>query len=865
MKSSRRGFVALTGTGLAGLALDRSAFAHAVAGPFQRTDFERLVPADKRLSAEWLASLRARGTPEIFRGADLARIGMPVGGICAGTLYLGGDGRLWLWDIFNGNQEGIQPKTIEFRGAKLRSRDGSAYVDPPEAFSPVDQGFALRIRTSGGTSVKRLDRRGFPDVTFRGDYPVGHVEYRDPSCPIVASLDAYSPFVPLDAEESGLPATLLRVTLTNTTNVSTHVELVGWLANAVCLTSRVGRRQSTVERRETFTAIVHSVTDADATLPDVGTMALALLGSAAGDVVQISDPALEGVPSLARPLVLAPSASVTVTFVVTWHFPNLSLKGVSDSGRSYAGRFGSAADVAWYVALHEARLTEQTFRWRETWLDSTLPYWFLTRTFANVSTLATTTCHRFRSGRFYAWEGVGCCAGTCTHVWHYAQAVARLFPALERDLRERTDYGLAFGADSGLIRYRGDSGGLAVDGQAGCILRAYREHLASADGRFLDRLWPRVRQSLEYLIGLDTNGDGIIDGAQPNTLDAAWFGRIPWISSMYLAALRAGQAMAREQGDVAFADRCGTLVERGVRALDAATWRADCGYYVQRPDPDHADAVGSYGGCHIDQVLGQSWAFQVGLDRVTDTEHCRAALRALWRYNFTPDVGAFRAVQTGGRWYAMPGEGGLLMVTHPFGPGREFAGTEDAWTAGYFNECMSGFEYQVAAHMLWEGLVDEGLAITRMIHDRYHPSRRNPFNEVECSDHYARAMASYGVFLAACGFEYHGPSGHIGFAPKLTPDDFRAPFTAAEGWGTFAQARREAGMSASLLVRGGRLRIRTMSLEDRVDEPPPTRVEVVLDGRALPAELSVRRRRLTVTLGMDVHVEAGHTLAVILR
>ena len=87
------------------------------------------------------------------------------------------------------------------------------------------------------------------------------------------------------------------------------------------------------------------------------------------------------------------------------------------------------------------------------------------------------------------------------------------------------------------------------------------------------------------------------------------------------------------------------------------------------------------------------------------------------------------------------------------------------WAAGYFNECMNGFEYQVAGHMIWEGMLTEGLAVTRMIHDRYHAARRNPWNEVECGDHYARSMASYGVFLAACGYEYHGPQRPSGFRP----------------------------------------------------------------------------------------------------
>jgi non-lysosomal glucosylceramidase len=52
----------------------------------------------------------------------------------------------------------------------------------------------------------------------------------------------------------------------------------------------------------------------------------------------------------------------------------------------------------------------------------------------------------------------------------------------------------------------------------------------------------------------------------------------------------------------------------------------------------------------------------------------------------------------------------------------------NAFAAGYFNECMTGFEHQAAGHMIWEGLVAEGFAVERAIHDRYHASRRNPWN-----------------------------------------------------------------------------------------------------------------------------------------
>ena len=133
------------------------------------------------------------------------------------------------------------------------------------------------------------------------------------------------------------------------------------------------------------------------------------------------------------------------------------------------------------------------------------------------------------------------------------------------------------------------------------------------------------------------------------------------------------------------------------------------------------------------------------------------------------------------------------MCTWPRRAENEQAQGKDAASTCYFNECMTGFEYQVAGHMIWEGMVQEGLAITRAIHDRYHAARRNPWNEVECGDHYARAMASYGVYLAACGYEYHGPQGHLGFAPRLTPEDFRAAFTDRRRLGhVLAERRRPA-------------------------------------------------------------------------
>ncbi len=1013
----------------------------AMAGPFTRADFDKLVPADKKLSPDWVKSLTARGQRTTYRAPELEKIGMPIGGLCAGQLYLGGDGRLWHWDIFN----------------QHIGTGAEHYAKPLSPSSPLDQGFALRVVTGGQTFARALDRTGWQDISFTGEYPIGFVEYADPAVPVRVSLEAFSPFIPLNTEDSSLPVTVMRFTVRNTGSAKAEVELGGWLENSVCLHSgemhsplrvnRIVRRPGmlglecraqpappgaaparpdipfddfereaynpwtasgtafgsgpvtqaqvpdyqgdlnihgrravnshaaapetgvsardaatgrltspplTIERHFIHCLIgggghkgktclnlivdgktVASLTGANAnrmeprsinvrrwagqsarleivdderggwgnvgvdnivfsdqpaTLPgpleqagDFGTLGLALLEAQKGDratadladgkaVEQMFHPSAP-VPQMRRPfgerlvgalsrkLSLQPGASATVTFLVAWHFPNLRMDKLPP-GRFYAKRYASALDVAAYVSRDFRRLRGETVLWHDTWYDSTLPYWFLDRTFLNTSILATSTCYRFGDGRFYGWEGVGCCAGTCGHVWQYAQAVARLFPELERDTRERVDFGLALQPD-GAIRFRGEFNNIpAVDGQAGTILRALREHQMCADSAWLKRNWPGIKKATEWLIAKDGDGDGLITANQHNTLDTDWYGPVAWLSGLYLAALLAAATLADQAGDPGFAARCRGLVERGRQRLLEDLYDGE--YFINRPDPEHLDAINSGSGCHIDQVMGQGWAFQVSLPRVLPERETVSALKSLWRYNFTPDVAPYRAAYKAGRWYAMPGEAGLLMCTFPRSdwdyPQAKGKGAE--WAAGYFNECMNGFEYQAAGHMLWEGLVTEGLAITRAVHDRYHAARRNPFNEVECGDHYARSMASYGVFLAACGFECDGPNGHLGFAPRLTPENFRAAFTAPEGWGSFSQKTEGRSLTAELALHWGRLRLNTLSLQLPPETAPAPHIRARLAGKTVPT--SQRREGLRLEIGFDppLALAAGQVLQI---
>ncbi|MEZ5966255.1 MAG: GH116 family glycosyl hydrolase [Planctomycetota bacterium] len=589
---------------------------------------------------------------------------------------------------------------------------------------------------------------------------------------------------------------------------------------------------------------------------------------------RLAGPALAGFPlgspglgAVAQTVALAAGARATLTFTLTWCFPHRhqdAAGGVGSGamvgadgqrvGNMYANWFRSALDVARHFAAHGERLVQGTFAFRDALYDTTLPYWFVQRVSAPLANLATETCQWWQDGRFWAFEGVGCCHGTCGHVWNYAQGLARLFPELERTVRERQDLAPEAGFDekTGAVRFRGHPSWRlwAGDAQAGTVLKCYREHLVSADDAFLHRVWPHLKRVLDFLIEQDPDADGLIEGRQHNTYDIDFFGANTMVGSLYLAALRAGAAMSEILGDTRYAARLRAIAARGADASMQRLWNGE--WFVQDVDLAQHGKDQYEDGCLSDQLFGQSWAHQLDLGFLYPESAVRSAMRAIWRHNWAPDVGPPNAAHKPERAFARPGEAGLLLCTWPKGDHPGDKGVR------YRDEVWTGIEYQVAAEMLYEGMVQEGLAVVRAVHDRYDGSKHNPWNEIECGDHYARALASWGCLLGVSGFAYDGPAGRIGFAPRLGAGDFRAFFSAAEGFGTFSQRLETGALAARIGVRHGSLRL------TQVDLSPPhvvAGVRVRLGGRELVARHAATDGRLHVVFDA-VTLLAGDELEV---
>ena len=342
---------------------------------------------------------------------------------------------------------------------------------------------------------------------------------------------------------------------------------------------------------------------------------------------------------------------------------------------------------------------------------------------AQLSTLRSPTCFRTADGRFFGFEGVlgastvmwsgefgGSCPLNCTHVWNYEQALAATFPELERSMRE-TEFDV-MQAPEGYVPHRvampvylrqfwgeviGGPEEPALDGMLGCVLKTYREVRRGAGHEWLQRYWPNVVRLIDHISGKwDPDRTGLLRGVQPSTHDIDLAGLNPFMGTLWLAALRATQAMAVLVGDAAAADSCRELFERGSAGYDAALFTGE--YYRQVLDPADRREFQWESGCLSDQLIGQWWAHQLDLGYLLPVEHVRTALASVVGHNLRQASADFVHPF---RVYADGDDAGLLMCSWPHG-GRPEVPTR------YADEVWTGIEYQVAAHCLYEGLDRRG-------------------------------------------------------------------------------------------------------------------------------------------------------------
>ncbi len=873
--------------------------------------------------ADWTSTLNNEDEKKIYDSREAFTFGMPCCGIASGHVLVRSDGTLARFFSHLANDDvDISTHWSQFSPmSKRKAQYPYGYRSiRPEA--NIKQGFYISAQREGlRPQALMLSEDGFSKIEFDPQYPVATIDYkgaREPLFPLDISAEVFSPFIPFDLRNSANPVTIYKFTVTNNTGEDIVANLGGYLENIICKKEKPyanAARVNSASRSHNMANVTMTVeekllseigTDLNKSANDYGDMSLSVIAdnpySAAvmhgkdgkiytGDFagIRYTDGniaerdtlgesfyechiAQEAIGYASANMKLKPSESSTVTFLISWNFPNFNNNypnKKANIGRMYSNWYKNSIEVAEYVKDNFEYLYAETIKFRDTYYSSNLPYWFVQQCIRSLSTVATHPMEWWKDGSFHAMEGVVFCFGAPNHVWEYIQAVAYFFPEIEKNFRIKRDIGTAL-KDNGRLNFRefddtikddkdlkeivADVDALhearmqwyfAADGQCGTILRFYREHLLSPDNSFLEQVWESVKKMISYLIfqdGLDGEVNGMITAPQHNTSDAFLVGANTFTGSGYLASLRACEEMAKIMGDFEIAKEYRRIFESGRQYTIDNLWNGE--YFINTSNEELRTAFEAitYGqGCHIDQLFGQTWAFSLGLGYLYPENMVKTALKSLFKYNFVYNqdlvINKLKMLEVIGS-QANPQDAGMLTCTYP-----KETPVEDGEPNYWYSEfTWSGFEYHAASAMIRVGLVEEGMAVYRAIYERYQPNYHNPYNEIEGGDHYTRAMAAYGGMLAISGFYCDTAKAEIKFAPKIQKDNFKVFYSTGNSYGIFIQ---DAKNGVNLSTKSGVTIVKTIELEVLGEI---SAVNVKIDGEEVNSSFIQDGNKLTINL-----------------
>ena len=165
--------------------------------------------------------------PRVFSGEQLKMIAFPLGGVAAGSIALGGRGQLRDWEIFNRPNKGWSPN-YAFPAIWVKSGESEPIARVLEAslLPPYEGQDGL-----GSNNVPGLSR--LAGAAFAGQFPLAKVQFQDSHLPVKVELEALSPFIPHDPDESGLPVATLRYRMNNTGSDSVTVGIAFSIDNPI--------------------------------------------------------------------------------------------------------------------------------------------------------------------------------------------------------------------------------------------------------------------------------------------------------------------------------------------------------------------------------------------------------------------------------------------------------------------------------------------------------------------------------------------------------------------------------------------------------------------------------------------------------
>jgi uncharacterized protein (DUF608 family) len=844
MPSSRRTFLKKVGVGTLGSAVPPLVLAR---------------PQDTANQTKTLIDTKREFNSK-YTGEFLNRVAFPLGGIGAGMFCIDGTGSFSHMSIRHKPEIFNEPGMFAAIAIEGKETNNAKIVEgPPPAWKKF--GTSNAGNGHGGTTYG-LPR--FESAEFIAKFPFANITLRDKDYPLSASIEAWSPFIPTDADNSSLPAAGISYKFTNTGENTVGAVFSFHARNFLKLEKEkvtnliepisggfVLRQNKTADKESLEGSFAIYTEETGAVVDhcwfrggwfDAMTMTWNAIN---GGKVRQTDPVPSDAPgaSLYVPFVLNAGESKEIIVHTNWYVPSSDLRIGDDpatdeckDGSSgccvtsdqlgetiadpayragnykpwYSSRFKDIHEISQYWRTNYRSLENNSRKFTESFYSSTLPSEVVEAIAANLTIIKSPTVLRQYDGRLWSFEGCGdswgCCHGSCTHVWNYAQAIPHLFPQLERSLRHtefcesQNEAGHQTFRASLPIRPVKHEFHAAADGQLGGIMKVYRDWRISGDLLWLKKMYPLVKASLDYCQQTwDPKKKGIIEEPHHNTYDIEFWGPDGMCTSFYLGALSAIVEMAKALKIKKDVNAYSDLYKAGKNFMEQSLFNGE--YFIQKiqtkglnADPfsegkktmvgeysDEAKALFEkegpkyqYGsGCLSDGVLGVWIARMCGLNDPVDPSKTKSHLNAVYKYNLKTTLEDHANPQRPS--YAFGSDGGLLLCSWPKGGklSLPFVYSDEVWT---------GIEYQVASHLILMGEVSKGLDIVKTCRKRYDGTVRNPFNEYECGHWYARAMSSYGLLQALTGIRYDAVDNTLYVDSKV--GDFTSFISTNTGFGT---------------------------------------------------------------------------------
>ncbi|MBX7254999.1 MAG: hypothetical protein K1Y02_01465 [Candidatus Hydrogenedentes bacterium] len=733
--------------------------------------------------------------------------GVPLGGVGAGSLELGRDGRFRNITINNNRTVAerieVSPGSFIAVRAARRGKVQTRILQPDSALPFEEAGIVPAYTPS-------------EQLGWRGLYPSSNYRLEEGLFPLEVSWTALSPIIPYDDQASILPVVFLSFYVNNPTDVSYEVStLVNWENLCGCtgtsFPERRGPTRPVVVRDEKPKLKQEEAASAQEEPPRLAGLEFGfrrdfrsnaegnycLLAKQQQDVAvtvmgwnerdpreldvlwgqfyydgklsnKISRSEESHSGAVCSTFDLPPKKGRSLVYVLAWYCPLFEVEGI-DQGNGYTNTYPDSIAVATQALTYYRYYFQAVDDWHNRILSASLPRW-MSRMLINNNYVFSTNAILTKSNDFGMMESPqNPLTGSLDRRFYSSIGTHLFFPrlddgelALVSRLKDETAPGRIYRYLGNGCLHRpshGASEDELVDVNIKYVLMVYRNYISTGRRFIVDHIFPSARKAMEHVLACDRDRDGLPEQrGVSTTYDGVRIdGVSSYVGSLWIAALRAFSRLCRKLGHKDEATKWDELLLVAMKSFETKLWYEEGGYY--RLAWNEAASEGDLKAdntCLAGQLAGQWYADYLCLGSLFPPDRIKRALGAICRLNERKTGISAGVLPEELASQGKPVHDSLAGVSWPNLDAAQFA-------------CL----------LIRHGYADRGIYVVQKTYKNIHGRRGRTFNQPMmwdlekndvCGpnpDRHVASPASWHLLFAIVGYHLNVPDGAFWLRPNL--------------------------------------------------------------------------------------------------